>query len=308
MKVSVIIPSYNTEQYIVSCVESVLSQTYKNIEIICIDDCSTDGTYEILQSYAQKYSKIILQSNKENKGAAFSRNRGLHIAQGEYIQFLDSDDSLLPEKIEHQATLVSSANSKPDFIAGNYISNLNGKTTHPEPFTENVWMDLIKGSLGSTCSNLWKKSTLDSINGWTESAKSSQETDIMFRLLKNKAVVIYDRSPLTLVNCRTIGSISTNDRAGNPTRFIDIRLSIAQYLKANKMFTKAIEREHFKILFHTLHLLYKFDPAKAQELYKVHLPEKFPLTAASKTSFFYRLLFFLFGFNSAEKIIGKVKS
>lgn len=91
-KVSAIIPVYNTEKYLEKCLDSVCNQTLSDIEIICIDDCSTDGSLEILKDYAQKDNRIKLIEFKENKGAAVARNTGIKTATGEYIGFIDSDD------------------------------------------------------------------------------------------------------------------------------------------------------------------------------------------------------------------------
>ena len=91
-KLSVIIAVYNTEKYIVKCLDSLLNQTYKNIELVVINDCSTDNSLKILKKYFKKYSNIILIDNKQNKGLSYSRNVGLKNASGEYIGYIDSDD------------------------------------------------------------------------------------------------------------------------------------------------------------------------------------------------------------------------
>ena len=91
-KVSVIIPVYNTEKYLRRCFDSVVNQTLSDIEIICINDCSTDNSLEILQEYASKDKRIKLIDFKVNKGAAIARNIGIDAATGEYIGFVDSDD------------------------------------------------------------------------------------------------------------------------------------------------------------------------------------------------------------------------
>ncbi len=94
-KISVIIPVYNQEKFLSNCLDSVINQDLEDIEIICVDDGSTDKTYEILQFYASKDPRIkILQ--QENKFAGSARNLGMSIATGEYIHFLDSDDFLFP--------------------------------------------------------------------------------------------------------------------------------------------------------------------------------------------------------------------
>ncbi len=91
-KVSVIIPVYNTEKYLRKCLDSVCNQTLLDIEIICIDDCSTDNSLNILKEYASKDNRIKLIEFKENKGATVARNTGIDEAKGEYIGFIDSDD------------------------------------------------------------------------------------------------------------------------------------------------------------------------------------------------------------------------
>ena len=91
-KVSVIIPVYNTSKYLNKCLDSVCNQTLKDIEIICINDCSADNSLEILKEYASKDERIKIIDFNENKGAAAARNAGIDIACGEYIGFVDSDD------------------------------------------------------------------------------------------------------------------------------------------------------------------------------------------------------------------------
>lgn len=99
-KVSIIMPSYNTAKYIGFSIESVMQQTYCDWELIIIDDCSTDGTREIINSFED--SRIRILYNRKNSGAAISRNRALRLATGRWIAFLDSDDLWEPCKLEHQ--------------------------------------------------------------------------------------------------------------------------------------------------------------------------------------------------------------
>lgn len=92
--ISVIIPCYNVEKYIDKCVESVLNQTYKNFEIILVDDCSTDNTFKIIKKYEKKYDNITVIKNESNKGAGYSRNNAIKYAKYDLISFIDSDDYL----------------------------------------------------------------------------------------------------------------------------------------------------------------------------------------------------------------------
>lgn len=97
--VSVIVPVYNVEMYLVRCIESIINQTYKDIEIILIDDGSKDQSYEICKRYADKYD-FVKAIHIENHGVSFARNLGIEKSTGEYIQFVDSDDYIEPNMIE----------------------------------------------------------------------------------------------------------------------------------------------------------------------------------------------------------------
>ena len=99
IKISVIVPCYNIREYLPRCIESILAQTYKNLEIILISDGSTDGTDEVIREYVKKDSRII-PVFKQNSGVSDTRNRGLDIATGDYIGFVDGDDYIEPEMYE----------------------------------------------------------------------------------------------------------------------------------------------------------------------------------------------------------------
>lgn len=91
-KISVIIPCYNIAAYLEKALESVVNQTFKDIEVICVDDCSTDNTLDILKRYAKNDNRFVIIEQKENKGQGVARNIALDIAKGDYIMYLDPDD------------------------------------------------------------------------------------------------------------------------------------------------------------------------------------------------------------------------
>lgn len=97
--ISIIIPIYNTSNYLEKCLESVVNQSFKNFEVICIDDGSTDGSYDILEKFKSKYDNIKVIYQK-NQGVAVARNRGLNEVTGDYIIFIDSDDFIKPNYLE----------------------------------------------------------------------------------------------------------------------------------------------------------------------------------------------------------------
>ena len=121
--VSVIMPSYNTAEYILDSIRSVQAQTYTNWELIIVDDCSTDDSVKLIKSI--KDLRIILFQNEQNSGAAISRNKALREAKGKWIAFLDSDDIWVPEKLEKQIRFMKENNYA--FTFTDYRICLNGE-------------------------------------------------------------------------------------------------------------------------------------------------------------------------------------
>lgn len=100
--VSVIMPTFNASSFLADSIDSILGQTHKNLELLITDDCSTDGTREILKQYAAKDSRVKVEFLKDNSGPGVARNRSIERAQGRYIAFCDCDDRWFPEKLEKQ--------------------------------------------------------------------------------------------------------------------------------------------------------------------------------------------------------------
>ncbi len=171
-KISVIIPVHNTEKYLAKCLESAVNQTYKDIEIICIDDASTDNSLAVIKEYAQKDNRIKYESFEENKGVSSARNRGIDIAEGEYIYFLDSDDWLSPNYLE--IMLKTTEETKADIIMNRNMISFQNEKYFPFQFQQgqlkipdNSFIDTIKDthniSVGP-CTKLFKRDFLKKYN------------------------------------------------------------------------------------------------------------------------------------------------
>lgn len=104
--VSVITPVYNAAKVIAKTLESVFSQTYKQIEIVLVDDCSKDNSQEVIAKYLPEHPEIVYFRQPTNQGAGAARNKALELAKGQYVAFLDADDMWHPEKIEKQIKLL----------------------------------------------------------------------------------------------------------------------------------------------------------------------------------------------------------
>ena len=117
-KISIIMPVFNAEKYLSKCLDTIVLQTYENLEIICINDGSTDCSEEILKEYAQKDNRIIIL-NQENSGQSIARNKGMELATGEYISFIDSDDLISLSLYQKFVKALKSVNSDMDIYMFN---------------------------------------------------------------------------------------------------------------------------------------------------------------------------------------------
>lgn len=241
--ISVIIPCFNSEDVVSRAIESVLKQTYTDYEIILVNNNSSDNTLKILNDYLKENPGVIKVFNEYKKGAPAARNKGLDEAKGEWIQFLDADDELMPEKLEKHIAIAN--NSKADIIVGNcYLYKPGKKRTHIKARdieTKDVWKGLILSQLGITSANLWRRRAVLAAGGWNEIKSSSQEYDLLFRMLQNNANVDFLLSPLATVYWKE-NSISRDrsKRAEVLDNNIKLRLEIKEYLRAKGILTKQL--------------------------------------------------------------------
>ena len=142
-KISIIVPIYNSEKYLERCISSIIQQTYSNIEIILINDGSTDKSLEICKDFAKKDNRIILYNGK-NEGVSNARNRGINLSNGEYITFIDSDDSIDKDYIK---CMVENIINEDYLIKYNYNKELKAKTYHRDKFLKKI----IQGNVFGAC-------------------------------------------------------------------------------------------------------------------------------------------------------------
>ena len=145
---SIIIPVYNSEKYLFQCIQSVLNQKYSNLEIIIVDDYSTDKSIEIIRSFAKKYNNIKIICNKKNEGVSVCRNKGITNAVGKYIIFLDNDDYLINNGLKKLANLIQNNNGTNLVIFTHYTVKVGNKfVKHKNIFQNNLFDSKISESL-----------------------------------------------------------------------------------------------------------------------------------------------------------------
>lgn len=306
MLISIIIPAYNVEDYIEECIHSAFAQTHKPIEVLCIDNNSTDNTWQKLKQLQETYPSLLIE--KELKpGAPAARNKGLVLSKGEWIQFLDADDLLLPEKIEHQVHLIKNKPEVCFIAAASRKKHINGQSTTSIPKQDHPFKSLFTTNLGNTCSNLWNKTYINQINGWDEGQKSSQEADLMFRLLQINSQVVFDAEPLTIIQERETGQISTKHPLDNWVRYFNKRIEILNWIKENETKLYASHQAFFNdSLFGILKIISNQKPdglKVSSRLWKSYLKGKYvPSPAQNHSTKPYLFLYKILGFTTAERI------
>lgn len=179
--VSIIIPCYNGEAFVAEAIQSALDQTYPNKEVIVIDDGSTDGTLDVIKSFGDK----IRWEAGPNRGGSAARNRGIELARGELIQFLDADDLLHPQKLERQLDVIRE-NQGAIVYCDFAVQNIETGEILEIPRRECVGQDnvcfAIMGERISISAPLYQRTWLSEVGGFDEQLPCAQEYDLNIRL------------------------------------------------------------------------------------------------------------------------------
>jgi glycosyltransferase involved in cell wall biosynthesis len=270
--ISIIIPCYNSEKFITRALDSVLNQTYTDWELILVNNNSTDGTQGVLDAFQAKYPEKVRVFFEAKKGAPAARNTGLKAAKGEWIQFLDADDEILPEKLagqievgtKEQAAIVTSPYTRVSNRDGNYFEV--PRSVYPD----DDWSALILSNMGITSSNLFKREILMKVKGWDENLVASQEYDMMFRMLQLHPKVAFDDRYRTIIHFGSLESVSrTEDRVKGRKILnarIDLRYRIKKYLADNNLLTEVRAANIDTFIYETLLHNYRTTPTDVREI------------------------------------------
>lgn len=194
--ISVIIPVYNTDRYLPALIESLAAQTYRDLEIVFINDGSTDGSGKVLDAFARKDSRVKV-IHQENGGVSAARNRGLDIASGEYITFADSDDRLEPDLYETLMTLIKEHHVEIAHCSYNRIQNGHirpvGNTGKLYVQTcREALQELTCGSLfmGGCCNKIYARRLFDGVR-FDTGLKLSEDELVNFQLFFQVDTIVY---------------------------------------------------------------------------------------------------------------------
>lgn len=191
-KISIIVCVYNTEKYIEKCIRSILSQTYKNIEIMIVNDCSKDNSLSIINKLAKEDKRIVVIDNKENKGLSYSRNIGFKKSTGEYIGYIDSDDYIQEDYYEKMINRMIKEKSDVCVCDINLVyedtkNEQRSKCGGPEK------IDFINcGLAASACNKLFKRELIE-INEFSV-GKVNEDLAVILPILINSKKISYEES------------------------------------------------------------------------------------------------------------------
>lgn len=300
LTISVVMPCYNAEEFVAEAVRSAVGQTHQPLEVICVDDGSTDGTLSILRKLEAEHPNLVQVLTGPNRGAPAARNRGLAEARGEYVQFLDADDVLDQDKLEHQAVLIGRSNFQPDLIVAAFYSFGKGQEEREVEVGErSMWRNLVMSRMGITSANLFRRCAVEQVGGWDEGLPCSQEYDLMFRMLKRGARCLADREPKTHIRTRS-------DSVGKvPEAFVmsmGLRVRVMDYIRVGSLVNRDEQEEMYNYLFRWIRAHYATNPTEASDMYRQLIPGRFVPKPQGNTTRLYTWAYRVLGFQGAEAL------
>lgn len=302
---SILIPCHNAQPWIAQCIESALSQTWPLKEVIVVDDGSTDGSLEVIQSFGDR----IRWETGPNRGGNAARNQLLELARGEWLQYLDADDYLWPDKIEKQLRFVAD-HPELDVVFSRYVlETMEGGRLRqevgrmPEPL--DPWELLVRWDLPQTGAVLSRKQGVRDAGGWRDNQPCCQEHKLYLRLLRAGKRFGYCADYGAVYRQWSAGSVSTKNPAQVHQWRIDIIALAEEHLRSSGELTTsrvwAINQARLEIA----RLVWQYDRVKARQIVKIiqqSLPEFRPGGPGGRIHYGhgYQLGYRLLGFAFAE--------
>jgi glycosyltransferase involved in cell wall biosynthesis len=253
--VSIVIPSYNSANYIVEAVESALAQDYSSIEVIVIDDGSTDATKEVLEPYIT--ANKITYIHQENKGVSAARNAGIHTAKGMYIAFLDSDDIFYKEKIRLQ---VEALEAHPEYAVC-YSDILHFTDSIPREYyhhtyhypSGDIFAALLKAQFINPLGVLLRKQILDQFGYFNEALRTSEDWELWLRLAHGEAKFLYLDKVLAEYRMRVGGNLTSLEKEPTMKKqnigiFTELGKSLSEEEKKKYQFSDIMQSLHMKAM------------------------------------------------------------
>ena len=310
--VSILIPCYNAERWIRPAIDSALAQTYAPTEVIVVDDGSKDRSLDIIRGFGDR----IRWETGPNRGGNATRNRLLDLARGEWVQYLDADDYLLPDKLEPQVRVLRERPDT-DVLYGLVTSECwseRGVSRDLQIIAEprDPWILLARWYLPQTGGSLWRKSALVDVGGWKVDQPCCQEHELYLRLLMAGKRFTYCPYNGAIYRIWSADTVCRRDSGEVRRQRRKILAAEEEHLRANGELTaprlQAINQARFEMS----RLAWREDRNAAMEIFQDILDadrQFVPLgnqPGGHHPPLTYRALFRLFGFTAAERIAEQV--
>lgn len=307
--VSILIPCYNAERWIGHAIESALAQTWPNKQVIVLDDGSTDSSLDVIRGYE---SQLIWEAGP-NRGGGYARNRLLELASGEWVQYLDADDYLLPDKVSEQ---VKFAVQEPE------IDVVIGPTTlefwSEQEVKQQVialsgpydyWTMLASWQLPQTGSPLWKKRAILDVGGWKRDQTCCQEHELYLRLLIGGKKFAYHTSGGSIYRQWSDQTVCKRDIPEVHRRRLEIERNLEEFLRKSSQLTSDRNRAINQARFEIARVSWQYDSSFAREIMedvKRADPKFWPSGASAPPR--YKIVYRIFGFYLAELFAAAIRS
>lgn len=302
IKVSILIPCYNAEKWIKDAIQSALDQTWPDKEVIVVDDGSKDGSLEVIKSFGDR----VYWETGPNRGGNVARNRLMELARGEWLQYLDADDYLLPKKIETDLGVLNQMPNA-DLIFSPVVMEYHSEKRReilPIPTPHDYWGLLALWELPQTGAALWRKQSLLDVGGWKNDQPCCQEHELYLRLLMSEKKFAFNSSAGAVYRQWSDQTLCNKDPMETRKKRLEIESSIESFLKSRGELTqsrlKAINQARLETARSSWDKNPDFSISIAQMI-KKSFPQFTPLNRVASPLLF-RIIYFLFDYEVAERV------
>jgi glycosyltransferase involved in cell wall biosynthesis len=299
--VSILIPAYNAEKWIRQSIQSALAQTYSAIEVVVVDDGSTDGTVAEVRKFGDRVKLV----ESRHSGANASRNLLTQLARGEWLQYLDADDYLLPNKVADQIHYLSRHDWKVDVVYSptilrQEITCAEAATTIEPPY--DVTLQFVRWISFCTHGMLLRRTAVLDAGGWREDQGVCQEHELVFRLItSNKQFGVWNQ-PGSVYRYHSSNTVSRN----NPLRTMQVRMDILdrfeQWLSSNRRMTALHRREIYAARLDTARIAWGIDESQGELLARKASSSGHYWTRKPALPLSFQALNRIVGFRAAQKL------
>ncbi len=264
--VSVIIPCYNAGRWLREAIESSLAQTHHPIEVIVVDDGSTDDSVDIMRGFGTRIRFVQQRHANGNR----ARNVGISLSRGAYLQFLDADDCLLPEKVATQVVVLQTTDADAVYCDYAVLAHNDGmprlgpfRATDAGP---DLLTALLRGHWIPLHALLWRREAIEALGGWDETFSAAQDYDLMLRAAMQGLSVCYQTAPSVVVRRYGKVTVSTSD----PLRLLRNRIralqKVERWLTRHEAMRRRYAPELARAYLRTARQLYSLDRRTAAQL------------------------------------------